>query len=180
MESQHSWRARSRGWRTRRRTFRTLGRYFTFTVQASGDQAVNTKGPYRAIRHPSHTGLLLATMEDLGADYRSYAATHKRLVPFVWWESASGARLHFDLTTALAIAYVVLLPGVAAYFCWNRGVELVGANRAGQFVHLMPVFGSALAILVLGEAFRGFHAAGALLIFAGIVLATREPGRRPA
>lgn len=100
-------------------SFRTLGRYFTLTVQTSGDQPVITKGPYRVIRHPSYAGLLLvimavglfngnwwslvcvtvatagglvfrirveerALMQDLGDGYRSYAATHKRLVPFVW------------------------------------------------------------------------------------------------
>jgi drug/metabolite transporter (DMT)-like permease len=96
------------------------------------------------------------------------------LAPFVYGESAAGMTLHLDLTTALAVGYVVLFPGVLAYFCWNRGVDLVGANLAGQFMHLLPVFGSVLAILLLGEAFRAYHAAGAVLIFAGIVLATRR------
>jgi drug/metabolite transporter (DMT)-like permease len=95
------------------------------------------------------------------------------LLPFLAWESATDATLHVDATTLLAIGYVAIFPSVLAYFCWNRGVELVGANRAGQFVHLMPVFGSMLAILLLGEAFRLFHAVGATLIFAGIALAAR-------
>ncbi len=107
----------------------------------------------------------------LGATFALGAAM---LVPFLGWESAAGATLRLDATTMLAVLYVAIFPSVLAYFCWNRGVELVGANRAGQFMHLLPVFGSALAILVLGEAFRGFHAAGAVLIFAGIVLATRR------
>ncbi len=100
-------------------SFRTLGRYFTFTVQTSGDQPVITEGPYRVIRHPSYAGILLAVVglglfignwlsligltvavacglvfrirveeqaleNELGDDYRHYAASHKRLVPFVW------------------------------------------------------------------------------------------------
>jgi protein-S-isoprenylcysteine O-methyltransferase Ste14 len=99
--------------------FWTLGRYFTFTVQTSADQVVVTTGPYRFVRHPAYTALLLAaaagglyvgnwlslaalvvavtaglvyriTVEeralssDVGAAYREYAATHQRLVPFVW------------------------------------------------------------------------------------------------
>jgi len=114
-------------------------------------------------RPPVHPLSLLAAIFALGA---------AMLVPFLAWESATAAP-HLDRPTVLAVLYVAIFPSVIAYFCWNRGVELVGANRAGQLVHLMPVFGSALAILVLGEAFHGFHAAGAALIFAGIVLASR-------
>ncbi len=100
-------------------SFHTLGRYFTFTVQTSGDQPVITDGPYRWIRHPSYAGVLLAVigvglfignwlslaaltvavvvglvnririeeqalLADLGDRYRDYAATHKRLIPYVW------------------------------------------------------------------------------------------------
>lgn len=81
-------------------SFRTLGRYFTLTVQTSRDQPVMTAGPYRVIRHPSYAGLLLVFMAGglvlrirveerallltLGEGYRAYAATHKRLVPFIW------------------------------------------------------------------------------------------------
>ncbi len=100
-------------------SIRTLGRYFTFTVQTSHDQSVITTGPYRVIRHPGYTGLLLvsagiglllanwlaalvvvgaaaagliyritveerALLRDLGPAYREYAATRKRLIPFVW------------------------------------------------------------------------------------------------
>jgi len=77
-----------------------------------------------------------------------------------------------DLTTGSAVAYVAFFPSVVAYFTYNRGVELVGANRAGQFMHLMPFFGSILAILLLGESFRLFHAAGAALILGGLTLAS--------
>ncbi len=61
-----------------------------------------------------------------------------------------------------------------AYLCFNRGVELIGANRAGLFLHLMPVFGSVLAVLLLGERFQLFHAAGISLILTGIFLASRS------
>ncbi|HYM02142.1 MAG TPA: DMT family transporter [Stellaceae bacterium] len=95
------------------------------------------------------------------------------LVPLLAWESAAGTALRLDGLAIFAIVYVAIFPSVLAYFCWNRGVEMVGANRAGQFMHLLPVFGSAMAILILGEDFRGFHAIGAALIFAGILLAAR-------
>ena len=100
-------------------SFWTLGRYFTFTVQTTADQTVIATGPYRFVRHPAYSALLLAAAagglyvgnwlslvalvaavaaglayritveeralsQDVGAAYREYAATHKRLVPFVW------------------------------------------------------------------------------------------------
>ncbi len=98
------------------------------------------------------------------------------LAPFWAWEHAAGNALLLNRTTVLSIGYVAVFPSVLAYFCYNRGVQLVGANRAGQFIHLMPVCGSLLAVLLLGEAFRTFHAVGMALCFAGIVLATRARG----
>lgn len=95
------------------------------------------------------------------------------LAPLVVWEMLAGERIEFSLATALAIGYVAVFPSIVAYLCFNRGVELVGANRAGLFIHLMPVFGSLMAIVFLGESFHGFHAVGIVLIACGIFLATR-------
>ena len=47
--------------------------------------------------------------------------------------------------------YVAVFPSTLAYLCFNRGVQLIGANRAAPFFHLVPVFGSAMAIIFLGE-----------------------------
>ncbi len=77
----------------------------------------------------------------------------------------------------LAVAYLALLPSVLAFLCLNRGVELLGASKAGQYVHLMPVFGSALAVLFLGERLHLYHVAGAALIACGLLMARgRAPG----
>lgn len=73
---------------------------------------------------------------------------------------------------ALAVLYVGLGASVLAYICWNRGVAVVGANAASFTVHLLPAFGTLLAILILGEQFRAYHAAGIATILAGVVLAT--------
>lgn len=75
---------------------------------------------------------------------------------------------------ALGVLYIGLAASVLAYICWNRGVAAVGANAAGVTVHLLPAFGTVLAILFLGETFAGFHAAGIATILAGVVLATRK------
>lgn len=77
-----------------------------------------------------------------------------------------------SLPQALGVLYMGLAASVFAFICWNRGVAVVGANAAGFTVHLLPAFGTILAILFLGEAFAGFHAAGIATILAGVLLAT--------
>ena len=71
------------------------------------------------------------------------------------------------------MAYVVIFPSILAYLFFNRGVELIGANRAGPFFHLVPVFGSVIAILFLGERPAIHHGLGYALIISGIVLAQK-------
>ncbi|MEO8142834.1 MAG: DMT family transporter [Betaproteobacteria bacterium] len=78
---------------------------------------------------------------------------------------------------ALGVLYMGICASVLAYFFWNRGVAVVGANAAGFTVHLLPAFGTILAILFLGEAFAGFHAAGIAIILAGVLLATTRARR---
>jgi drug/metabolite transporter (DMT)-like permease len=73
---------------------------------------------------------------------------------------------------AAGILYIALAASVAAFICWNRGVAIVGANAAGFTLHLLPAFGTVLAILLLGEAFETFHAIGIATILLGVVLAT--------
>ena len=71
-----------------------------------------------------------------------------------------------------AVLYVAIAASVVAFLCWNRGVGVVGANAAGFTLPLLPAFGTVLAIVALGESFRGFHAAGFAIILAGVLIAT--------
>ena len=75
---------------------------------------------------------------------------------------------------SLSFAYVCIFPSLLGYLFLNRGIELIGANRAAPFIHLVPVFGSVLAIVLLGERFELFHAIGYALVFAGITVATKK------
>jgi drug/metabolite transporter (DMT)-like permease len=70
------------------------------------------------------------------------------------------------------LVYLALFASVAAFIMWNRAVEQVGATRAGLFVHLMPLFGTILSVLFLGETLHLFHLSGMALIFTGIYLVT--------
>lgn len=94
------------------------------------------------------------------------------VAPLYMWEFSTGARFEINLSTAGAIAYFGLFPSVLAYLFWNRAVAEVGANTAGLFIHLMPVFGTILSMLFLGEALHLFHGVGITLIFSGIFLTT--------
>jgi drug/metabolite transporter (DMT)-like permease len=94
--------------------------------------------------------------------------------PFWIWEHAGGLTLQPTPLTLGALAYVSIFPSLVAYACWNRGVELIGANRAGVFLHLIPLYSAVLAGLLLGESLMLYHVAGFLLILSGVWLAARK------
>jgi len=95
------------------------------------------------------------------------------LLPFSIWEYSTGRTLKFDAITMATLGYVVIFPSTLAYLFFNRGIALIGPNRAAPFFHLVPVFGSAMAILLLGEQPRLFHLVGYVLVLAGVVIASR-------
>ncbi|HEX7884114.1 MAG TPA: DMT family transporter [Afipia sp.] len=99
------------------------------------------------------------------------------LIPAVIVEAASGHHPALTVNNALTLAYVAVFPSILSYLFFNRGVELIGANRAAPFFHLIPVFGSVLAITFLGERPQLFHFAGYALVLAGVIIAARK-GRR--
>jgi len=95
------------------------------------------------------------------------------LVPFTALVSLHRPMQWPGAPAAAAVLYMGIAASVLAYIFWNRGVAIVGANAAGFTVHLLPAFGTLLAILLLGESFRIFHAAGIATILAGVLLTTR-------
>jgi len=96
------------------------------------------------------------------------------LVPVAAWEILSGFAPKTDLLTAATLAYVVIFPSTLAYLGFNRGIALIGPNRAAPFLHLVPVFGSVMAIVLLGEQLKLFHVVGCALVLAGVVIASRQ------
>ena len=96
------------------------------------------------------------------------------LLPFYLWEFSVRGGFSLTPATMAALAYYGTIPSIVAYLFWNRGVAQVGPNKAGLFVHLMPVFGALLSVIFLGERLYGYHFFGAALIFLGIWLTTRR------
>lgn len=101
------------------------------------------------------------------------------LLPAYLWELLRTGPFALTRAAALSILYVALFPSIVAYFCWNQGVAGVGANRAGLFMNLIPVFAAALSIAFLGEALQAFHLAGMALIACGMSLFFLAAGGRP-
>ncbi len=102
------------------------------------------------------------------------------LLPFLLWEVSTGYTLKPNLLTAATLVYVVIFPSLLAYLFFNRGIALIGPNRAAPYFHLVPVFGSVMAIALLGEKLRLFHIIGYVLVLGGIALASRKASARPA
>ena len=93
------------------------------------------------------------------------------IFPFYFLESLSYGFFPNKLSDLLMISYVAIFAGIFAFLFWNKGVSLIGANRAGVFLHLIPIFSSLWAILFLDESFSLFHIFGIIFIVIGIILA---------
>jgi len=95
------------------------------------------------------------------------------LLPAYLIELALGYKASIHLPFVLTLTYVVLFPGLASFIFWIKGIAMIGSNRAGIFLHLMPIFSTIMAILIFKEKFMFFHLVGATLIIAGIVLSSK-------
>jgi drug/metabolite transporter (DMT)-like permease len=100
------------------------------------------------------------------------------LLPLYLWELGRAGGFSLSAPTVATIGYVALFPSVLAYIFWNRAVAVLGPNRSGHFMHLMPAFGAVLSMVFLGERLQAFHLAGIGLIAAGIWLAMRTRASR--
>ena len=100
-------------------------------------------------------------------------------LPFTAAEFAAGSGIWPGTNGWLILLYVVIGPSILAQIFYIGGVELIGANRAGLFINLVPIFGTLLSILLLGETFHTYHALALALVFGGIWLAETK-GRKIA
>ena len=96
------------------------------------------------------------------------------LIPIYILEMNFGNQIVVGKPFVLTLSYVVLFPGLAAFFFWIKGISIIGANRAGVFLHLMPVFGSIMAMILFDEKFMIYHLLGAIFIIAGITLSNKK------
>ena len=95
------------------------------------------------------------------------------LLPAYMIEMSLGYRVNIHLPFVMTLTYVVLFPGLASFIFWIKGISIIGSNRSGIFLHLMPIFSTILAILIFNEKFMIYHLMGSILIILGIILSTK-------
>ena len=96
------------------------------------------------------------------------------LLPAYLIEMNLGYKANVNLPFILTLSYVVLFPGLASFIFWIKGISIIGSNRSGIFLHLMPIFSTILAIIIFKEKFMPYHLIGAILIITGIILSSRK------
>lgn len=99
------------------------------------------------------------------------------VLPLVAWELSVTDLPRFDLHITAVVLYMAIFPSLLAYFCYNRGVQLLGPNPVAALYPLIVVFGSVQAIAFLGERPQWFHFVGTVFIVGGVLLATRMAGK---
>ena len=96
------------------------------------------------------------------------------LIPQFFYEKSIGLELNLNKAFFLILFYVVVFPAIAAYYCWQKAIEIIGPNRSSMFIQLMPLFSAIMAIIIFNEKFELYHFAGAIFIVSGIYLSNRK------
>ncbi len=96
------------------------------------------------------------------------------LIPIYFVEMSLGHKIIISTPFILTLTYVVIFPGLLSFLFWIKGIAIIGANRAGVFLHLMPIFGALMAMIIFKEKFMFYHVLGAIFIIAGITLSNKN------
>ena len=94
--------------------------------------------------------------------------------PQFLYELSNGQVINFDINLIYTLIFLALFPSIGSYYCWAGAVSIIGANRAGISLSLIPLFSSIMAILIYDEIFQFFHLVGAILIVLGLFLSNKE------
>ena len=96
------------------------------------------------------------------------------LIPQYFYERSIGLEVSTNKYFIAILLYVVIFPAIAAYYCWQKAIELIGPNRSAIFVQLMPLFSALMAIFIFNEMFKLYHFIGGTFIISGIYLSNRK------
>ena len=94
--------------------------------------------------------------------------------PQFFYELWNGQVINFDINLVYTLIFLALFPSIGSYYCWAGAVSIIGANRAGIFLSLIPLFSTIMAIALYNEKFQFFHLIGAILILVGLYLSNKE------
>ena len=96
------------------------------------------------------------------------------LIPIYFIEYQMGFRIVPDKNFIMVLSYVVLFPGLISFIFWIKGISLIGANRSGIFLHMMPILSAIMAMIIFDEKFMFYHMLGAIFILTGILLSNKK------
>ena len=96
------------------------------------------------------------------------------IFPQFIYEFSQGKTINFDINLFYILIFLALFPSIGSYYCWAGAVAIIGANRAGIFLSLIPLFSTIMAIFFYNEQFQIFHLIGAILIILGLFLSNKE------
>ena len=96
------------------------------------------------------------------------------VLPQFLYEFSHGQIIKFDTNLVYTLIFLALFPSIGSYYCWAGAVSIIGANRAGIFLSLIPLFSTIMAIAFFKEQFQFFHLIGAVLIVLGLFLSNKE------
>tara|TARA_B100001142_G_C14273855_1_gene632029 strand:- start:137 stop:1030 length:894 start_codon:yes stop_codon:yes gene_type:complete len=96
------------------------------------------------------------------------------IFPQFLYEFSQGQLVNFDINLFYILIFLALFPSIGSYYCWAGAVSIIGANRAGIFLSLIPLFSTIMAIIFFKEQFHFFHLVGAILIILGLFLSNKE------
>ena len=96
------------------------------------------------------------------------------VLPQFLYEYSNGQVINFDINLVYTLIFLALFPSIGSYYCWAGAVSIIGANRAGISLSLIPLFSTIMAIAIYNEKFQFFHLIGAILIILGLFLSNKE------
>ncbi|MDB3887918.1 DMT family transporter [Candidatus Pelagibacter sp.] len=96
------------------------------------------------------------------------------ILPQFLYELSQGLRVQFNINLGYTLVYLALFPSIGSYYCWAGAVAIIGANRAGIFLSLIPFFSTIMAMIFFNEKFYFFHLIGSILIILGLFLSNKE------
>ena len=96
------------------------------------------------------------------------------VLPQFFYEFSNGQIIKFDTNLVYTLIFLAIFPSIGSYYCWAGAVSIIGANRAGISLSLIPLFSSIMAIIIYNEKFQFFHLIGSILIILGLFLSNKE------
>ena len=96
------------------------------------------------------------------------------LLPLFILDITQGKTVQIGSNLFYILLYVAIFPSIGSYYCWAGAVSIIGANRAGIFLSLIPLFSTFMAMFFFDEQFRYFHTIGSILVIIGLFLSNKK------